>query len=114
MTQKARRRLIVEKIISDKDFRRLFTGLETQIARIVADPGCQCNSNTIDEIDRRLAGRAVDDSINNDWRVIDCDVSQLEGLLKTHHRHGRRNFAIARDGNNVVCVLNETSGGENG
>lgn len=108
----ARRQEIVERLLSDAGFRRLFSGMEADLARLAADPGCSCNAAIIDEVDRRLAGRTNDGSINNEWRVIDCDISELETLLRKHHRSGRRNFAIARDGNRVVCVLNETIEGE--
>ncbi len=108
----SRRKQIIDRILYDPGFRSLFTGMEDELARLAADPGCPCNSKIIDRVDHRLAGLANEGSINNEWRVIDCHISELEGLLAKHHRHGRRNFAIARDGDMVVCVLNETIEGE--
>lgn len=107
-------RKIAAKLLNDPEFRDMFPGLEDGIAEFVRNPSCPCSAGTIKAVAERLAGTNENSTISNDWRVIDCDVSELSAELARKHPNGKRQFAIAREGNRVLCVLNEMTEAKNG
>jgi hypothetical protein len=111
---------VKQAFFADKRFRDLFPELQKEIDDALRDPGCSCNRKLYDrffEHPDRLARYFPDREIQslqeqvaglakNNWTVINCKCGELEVYLR-RLPPGRKQVAVARDGDQCTAVINE-------
>ena len=111
---------IKNAILNDGRFRDLFPELKDKIAEIIHNPGCACNVPKIDKffgykdrLSKYFSNRDVKEPKDevremnqNHWKVHNCHVDEIEGVLNGLHKVGRYQIAVARYEDRATIVVN--------
>lgn len=111
---------IKRAIVHDGRFRELFPELKSEFIEVLNNPGCACNAPVFkkvlefrDRIKSYFPNREVSSieeelkqTINN-WKVINCHIDKLEGIMNNLHRTGRKQVALSRWEDQVTILIND-------
>jgi hypothetical protein len=114
--------LEVKQALRDPRFRdSLPEELKPEVIKFLDNPGCGCNTKLYRKIMKDYRGhllryfpgaeivdeaREVAKLAENNWKVINCHVSELEGELRKL-APGRKQVDVARYQDQVTVVVNE-------
>lgn len=112
----------VKQALFDERFRKtLPDSLQDEVSKFIKNPGCPCNMPLYRKILKECTPQLQDyfpgkeiTNINeevgqlakNNWTVINCHISELEGHLKKLPP-GRKQLDVARYEEQVTAVVNE-------
>jgi hypothetical protein len=108
-------------LLNDGRFRDLFPELKSEIIEVLNNPNCACNIPTFrkllnykDRLQRYFPNKEIETTeeeikriSENNWRVINCSVADLEHQLNKLHKYGRKQVAVARWEDQCTIVINE-------
>lgn len=111
---------VKQTFFSDSRFRDLFPELKKEIDEALNNPICACNRSLYDkffEYPERLKQyfpnrevtsmkEHIKDMSKNSWSVINCNVNELENILKKLPV-GRKQIAISRYEDQCTVIVNE-------
>lgn len=112
---------IKHAILHDHRFRELFPELQDQFNEVINNPGCACNVPVFrkvleykDRLVKYFPNREVETPqeeavrlSQNDWTVINCKANELEKILTSFHKQGRKQVAVARWEDQVTVIVND-------
>lgn len=112
----------IKQALRDPRFRdRLPLHLRDDVVKYLQNPGCSCNvpfyrkvlKDCKKELQEYFPGKDILDEekeiqmlAQNNWRVINCSIDQLEGILQKLPP-GRKQVAMTRFEDQVTVVVNE-------
>lgn len=114
---------VKQAILGDKRFRDLFPELKDDFLKILNNPGCACNAEIFKKVlkykkqlkqyfpnkDIPSAEEAESRSFINYWTVTNCHIDELEKVLNSLHKIGRKQIAVARYEDQVTVIVNDPS-----
>lgn len=108
-------------LLNDAKFRDLFPEIKTEIIEVLNNPNCACNIPTFrkilsykDRLVKYFPNKTIESTeeeikriSENNWKVINCTVAELESQLNKLHKYGRKQIAVARWQDQATIVINE-------
>lgn len=112
---------IKNAILHDEKFRTLFPELEKDFQQVISNPSCACNTpvyKKVLEYPEKLKiyfptkeiisqQEEINELSKNNWSVINCKSNELEKMLNSLHKYGRKQIAVARYEDEITIIVND-------